>query len=71
MLESRRGNAVAAQSFTEANLLASELSTVDSQIANQRSQYQSSQAEVGRLEGEREKLTKQLSEFKEELATLN
>lgn len=71
MLESRRGNALNAQNFTEANMLASELSTLDGQIANQRSEYQVSKAEVGRLEGEREKLSKQLSEFKEELATLN
>ena len=71
MLDSRRGNAVNAQNFTEANLLASELSTLDGQLANQRSEYQVSQAQVSRLQGDREKLSKQLSEYKEELATLN
>jgi hypothetical protein len=71
MLESRRGNAVQAQNFTEANMLASELSTLDGQISNQRSQYHVSQAEIGRLQGDQEKLNKQLAEYKEELATLN
>jgi hypothetical protein len=71
MLEARRGSAIASQDFTESNMLASELSTLDGQISNQRSQLQQGQAEAARLEGDRERLSKQLSDYKEELATLN
>ena len=71
MLEDRRNFAVSSQNFTEANYLAGEVGTLDNQLSTARSEYQNSQSKVSTMESERSAIDKNLSEFKEELATLN